>query len=195
MIGSRLEFIKPDDLERTAAARWLGKIYLLWYNIVMNKAHPIILIAVFLLATTVSCRAQGAGNAPPDFNVTDISGAELTLSGLKGKVVLLDFWATWCPPCRAEIPNLIDIQKRFGDKKFVLISISLDRDLNAARRFVREKGMDWVHVIDAEAASDLAEKYRIEYIPTTYVIDRTGRIAAMQLRGGSLRDKIAELLR
>jgi len=154
----------------------------------------LLMVAIFL-GTAASCRAQGTGGTPPDFTATDISGTSLTLSALKGKVVLLDFWATWCPPCRVEVPHLIDIQKRFGKRKFLLISVSLDRDLDAARKFVREKGMDWVHIIDREAARTLAEKYQVEYIPSTFVIDRKGKMAANQLRGSDLREKIGELLK
>jgi thiol-disulfide isomerase/thioredoxin len=150
---------------------------------------------MLLLAAAASCPAQEIGSTPPDFTARDIAGQAITLSGLKGKVVLLDFWATWCPPCRAEVPNLVEIQKSFGDKKFVLLSVSLDRDLDAARRFVRDKGMDWVHVIDRDAARDLAEKYQIEFIPSTFVIDRRGKVAALQLRGSALRDRIAALLK
>jgi peroxiredoxin len=160
----------------------------------MKKTTIVFVMAITLLGLAVSCRAQGAGSNPPDFTVTDISGAKVTLSDLKGKVVLLDFWATWCPPCRVEVPHLLDIHKRFRHKPFVLISVSLDRDLEAARRFVREKGMDWVHVIEAGAARELAEKYQVEYIPATYVIDRKGKIASMQLRGSDLKNKIDELL-
>jgi thiol-disulfide isomerase/thioredoxin len=167
---------------------------LLGYNFFMNKKTS--LISSILLLVGISILGYAAtGNAPPDFSVTDASGTTLTLSKLKGKVVLLDFWATWCPPCRAEVPNLIDIQKSFGDRKFVLISVSLDRDLDAARRFVKEKGMNWVHVIDGAAAGALAEKYQIRYIPSTFVIDREGNMAASQLRGGELKDKIAALLK
>ncbi len=161
----------------------------------MKKIQPLILIAMMILGTAALCRAQATGGTPPDFTATDISGTSLTLSDLKGKVVLLDFWATWCPPCRVEVPHLIDIQKRFGERKFVLISVSLDRDLDAARKFVKEKGMDWVHIIDREAARKLAEKYQVEYIPSTFVIDRKGKIAASQLRGSDLKEKIGELLK
>jgi Thiol-disulfide isomerase and thioredoxins len=153
------------------------------------------MIAAFVLGAASLCRAQSPGSTPPDFTVTDIAGVEHTLSKLKGNVVLLDFWATWCPPCRVEVPHLIDIQKRFGGRKFVLISISLDRDLEAARRFVKDKGMDWLHVIDRQAARELAEKYEVRFIPSTFVIDRGGKIAAAQLRGSGLRDKIAALLK
>jgi peroxiredoxin len=93
------------------------------------------------------------------------------------------------------VPNLIDIQASFKNRKFVLLSVSLDRDLDAARRFVADKGMDWVHVIDRRAGGELAEKYQVEYIPSTFVIDRQGRIAATQLRGSDLKDKIAALLK
>jgi peroxiredoxin len=161
----------------------------------MKNHRAFAAFVLMIVAAAALSGAQAAGDTPPDFTATDISGAEVTLSRLKGNVVLLDFWATWCPPCRAEVPNLIDIQKSFKNKKFVLLSISLDRDLDAARRFVKEKGMDWVHVIDAGAAGELAEKYQVAFIPTTYVIDRQGRIAAAQLRGGALKERIAALLK
>jgi len=156
-----------------------------------------IIVTCSLLLFLLPAQAQtlGEGTAPPDFTVTDIAGAEITLSKLKGSVVLLDFWAPWCPPCRVEVPHLLEIQKRFGGAKFVLISVSLDRDLDAARRFVREKEMNWVHVIDSQAARDLADKYEVSYIPSTFVIDRRGRVAAAQLRGNALAEKISELLR
>ena len=161
----------------------------------MKKANLLILIVMILLAASASCRAQEAGEIPPDFTATDIAGEELTLSDLKGHVVLLDFWATWCPPCRVEVPHLIDIQRRFKDKKFVLISVSLDRDLEAARKFVQDKGMDWVHIIDPEAGREIAEKYQIAYIPSTFVINRLGKVEASQLRGNELKERIAGLLK
>jgi peroxiredoxin len=160
------------------------------------KTIKIALLIVFVfLATAVSCRAQGIGGTAPDFSAKDIAGLDVTLSGLKGKVVLLDFWATWCPPCRVEVPHLIDIQRKFANRNFVLLSISLDRDLQAARKFVADKEMDWVHIIDWEAGRAIAEKYAVSYIPSTFVINRQGKIAASQLRGNALKDKIEELLK
>jgi len=150
---------------------------------------------MIFLGAAASSRAQDAGSAPPDFSARDTAGKAVKLSDLKGKVVLLDFWATWCPPCRVEVPNLIHIFRQFRDKGFVLISVSLDRDLEAARAFVRAKEMDWVHIIDADAGRQIAEKYQVEYIPSTFVINRSGRIAASQLRGADLKDKIADLLK
>jgi len=161
----------------------------------MKTIHTALLIVIVVLAAAVSCRAQGIGGTAPDFSARDSAGLEVTLSGLKGKVVLLDFWATWCPPCRVEVPHLIDIQRKFSGKNFVLLSVSLDRDLQAARKFVADKEMDWVHIIDWEAGRAIAEKYQVSYIPSTFVINRMGKIAASQLRGNELKVKIAELLK
>jgi peroxiredoxin len=161
----------------------------------MKSIKTLILIAIFISGAAISCRAQEAGNVTPDFSVKDIAGQAVKLSDLKGKVVLLDFWATWCPPCRVEVPNLIKIFRQFRYKNFVLISVSLDRDLEAARAFVRDKEMDWVHIIDFDASRQIAEKFQVEYIPSTFVINRNGKIAASQLRGADLKDKIANLLK
>ena len=153
------------------------------------------IIVVLLLAAAVPGQALDTGSVPPDFKAKDIAGKVVTMSGLKGKVVLLDFWATWCPPCRVEVPHLIGIQRKFGEKDFVLLSVSLDRDLQSARKFVADKEMDWVHIIDEEAGRAIAEKYQVSYIPSTFVINRQGKIAASQLRGNELKEKIAELLK
>jgi peroxiredoxin len=160
----------------------------------MKTIKTAILIAMFVLGLAVACGAQ-AGDEPPDFSAKDISGRTVKLSDLKGKVVLLDFWATWCPPCRVEIPNLLEIFRKFKDKDFILVSVSLDRDLQAARQFVKDKGMNWVHIIDSEAGQAIATLYQVEYIPATFVIGRKGKIEARQLRGEELKDKIAALLK
>lgn len=150
---------------------------------------------MLLLGMAISCQAQAVGSTPPDFSAKDINGQAVKLSDLKGKVVLLDFWATWCPPCRAEIPNLLDIFRKFKDRRFVLISVSLDRDLPAARKFIADKEMGWEHIVDRDAGREIADKYQVEYIPSTFIINRLGKVEASQLRGDELKDKIAELLK
>jgi peroxiredoxin len=160
----------------------------------MKTIKTTILIAMFILGASVASPAQADDDAP-DFSVKDISGRTVRLSSLKGKILLLDFWATWCPPCRVEIPHLLGIHRQFRDKEFVLISVSLDRDLQAARQFVKDKEMDWVHIIDWEAGRAIANLYQVEYIPSTFVINRKGKIEARQLRGDELKNKIGALLK
>jgi peroxiredoxin len=161
----------------------------------MKTTKLTIWMAAIMLGLAVSGPAQAGGNETPDFSAKDIAGNAVKLSDLKGKVVLLDFWATWCPPCRVEIPNLLGIFRQFKNKDFVLISVSLDRDLQAARSFVKDKEMDWVHIIDMEAGREIATLYQVEYIPSTFVIGRKGQIEARQLRGDELKNKIAALLK
>lgn len=148
-----------------------------------------------LLFLATCSQAKGAVDQPPDFKTKDISGQTLKLSEFKGKIVLLDFWATWCPPCRVEIPNLLEIYRQFKNKNFVLISVSLDRDIPLAKRFVKEKEMNWLHVIDRESSSSIASLYEIEYIPATFIIDGKGKIVARNLRGAELKNTIADLLK
>jgi peroxiredoxin len=160
----------------------------------MKTTRTLFLSFCFIMGTALLASAQ-AGDTPPDFSARDISGQTVKLSALKGKVVLLDFWATWCPPCRVEVPHLLALQRKFRNRDFVLVSVSLDRDLQAARQFVKDKAMDWVHIIDLEAGRQLADLYQVEYIPSTFVIGRSGRIEARQLRGDELAAKIAALLK
>ncbi|MEN8154639.1 MAG: TlpA disulfide reductase family protein [Acidobacteriota bacterium] len=131
-----------------------------------------------------------------DFNAVDIDGKNIKLSEFKGKVVILDFWATWCPPCLKEIPNLKKIYTKFKDDDFEIISIALERKPREhALKFVADKKMNWVHVIDKLKGREIATEYRIRYIPTMYIINKKGEIIESGLRGESLGEKIAELLK
>lgn len=129
-----------------------------------------------------------------DFTADDMNGNKIKLSDFNDKVVILDFWATWCRPCREEIPNLIDIKNTFKNKKFEIISIALERGSSVkAVNFVKENKMNWVHIVNIEQTMELARKYQIRYVPTVYVI-KNGKIVAAGLRGEALKRKIKELI-
>jgi thiol-disulfide isomerase/thioredoxin len=113
----------------------------------------------------------------PNFKLTDASGQPVTLSALRGKVVLLNFWATWCPPCKMEIPWLIEFQQTYRDQGFVVVGISMDEDgWNAVKPFIDRTKINYPMTIGND---NIATLYGgIESLPTTLIIDRSGRIAS-----------------
>lgn len=120
----------------------------------------------------------------PDFNVKDLAGEPLSIAKYKGKVVLVDFWATWCGPCVGELPNVIAAYQKYHAKGFEVIGISLDRDVAALKTFITEKGMPWPQHLDKEG--DLLSKYGFIGIPSTFLLDGEGKIIAKNLRGEEL---------
>jgi peroxiredoxin len=135
------------------------------------------------------------GNVFPDFSVTDTAGKPLSLSQYKGKVVLIDFWATWCPPCVEEIPHVVAAYAKYHDKGFEVIGISLDREKDALLKYIVKNKMPWPQYYDADKpGASLADKYGIEAIPTTFLIGKDGKIITTDLRGDDLDGQLAKLL-
>jgi peroxiredoxin len=111
--------------------------------------------------------------AAPAFTLVDLTGKNVSLSDFKGKVVVLDFWATWCPPCRREIPDFISLQKQYASQGVQIIGIALDEP-EKVQAFARDNGMNYPVLLGNDA---ITAKYGgIEGIPTTFIIDKTGRI-------------------
>ena len=140
----------------------------------------------------------GPGNLAPDFETVSIDGTKASLSALKGKIVLLDFWATWCQPCMNELPNLKRAYERFHPEGFTIVGVSADTDRAALNRFVAKEGMRWpVIVADASGlgpADPIFRAYSVQAIPMSYLIDRTGRIRGRALFGAEVERTVGELI-
>ena len=115
------------------------------------------------------------GVPAPPFNLSTLDGEKIRLTDLKGKYVLLDFWATWCGPCMAEIPFIKEIRKKYPPGKLVIVGISQDRDKRKWQEAIKEQGMDWLHYYDTNA--DIAHLYGVNWFPTLVLIDKTGKVA------------------
>jgi len=132
----------------------------------------------------------------PAFSVTSTTGDPLSLEKLRGKIVLLDFWATWCKPCLYEMPHVKKIWEKYGGDNFVIIGVSLDSKLNALEEYLKREGITWPQFYDGGGWNNKVSRlYQVSSIPHTVLIDQDGIIRAVGLRGGSLSSKIGDLLK
>jgi peroxiredoxin len=139
-------------------------------------------------------RKLAVGNPAPEISLPGPDGGEITLSSLRGKVVLIDFWASWCGPCRRENPEVVRIYNRFRDKGFEVFGVSLDRDRDAWLNAIAKDGLVWTQVSDLKYwQSQAALLYGVKSIPHTVLIDQEGKIIMRRLRGKALERKLEEI--
>lgn len=139
--------------------------------------------------------ALAIGSKFPDFQEKDLAGKPLSISGLKGKVVLVDFWATWCGPCIAELPNVLKAYEQHHAKGFEIVGISLDSDRAKLDSFIKKEKMTWAQFFDGQGwKNKLGKQYGINSIPATYLLDAEGKIIAKDLRGEALEKAVAKAL-
>ncbi len=154
-----------------------------------------LLIVIVSLSSFVAAAQLKIGSAAPDIALPDTRDSILTLSSLSGKVVLIDFWASWCAPCREVNPYVERIYKKYKSKGFEVYAVSIDTKKEAWLKAIKKDKLTYSHVIENTGwNSKVAEQYFIDQLPTNFLIDKTGKIAAINIEGNALVDKIKYLL-
>ena len=146
--------------------------------------------------TTVPAPAALLNKPAPDFTLNDVNGKPVSLSSFKGKYVLVDFWASWCGPCRVENPNVVAAYQQFKNKNFTILGVSLDDNKGKWIEAIREDRLTWTHVSDLKQwRSMVVPMYNIEGIPYNVLLDPQGIVIAERLTGAALEQKLAEILK
>jgi peroxiredoxin len=135
------------------------------------------------------------GQQAPDITLDSPEGKPVSLSSLRGKYVLIDFWASWCGPCRNENPNVVRMYNKFKGKNFEIFGVSLDKSKDKWLEAIKDDGLSWVHVSDLQYWQSAGAKlYNVQGIPATFLIDPNGKVIAKNLRGQALEDKLDQVL-
>ncbi|MCG3136516.1 MAG: Thiol-disulfide oxidoreductase ResA [Phycisphaerae bacterium] len=137
------------------------------------------------------------GEQAPDFTFTTTDGATRKLSDYRGQVVLLDFWATWCSPCLAQMPHIKQALEQFGqDKKFVVLGVSLDSEEQLVKSFIADKKITWDITVQGPAEiNPIAKLYNVSMIPATFLIDANGKVVAVDITGEKLINQLKNLIK
>jgi len=135
------------------------------------------------------------GQRLPDFSAADLSGQPLSLSANRGKVTLVDFWATWCGPCKTAMPQVVNLYRQFSARGFTIIGVSLDNDRAAVVNFTQAEGMSWPQYFDGQGSdNELAAKYGVRSLPKNYLLDRRGVIIGKNLSRDDLSAAVAKAM-
>ena len=151
--------------------------------------------AKLLAARIASLEQVNEGAMAPDFTLPTPEGKDVSLYELKGKLKIVDFWASWCGPCRMENPNMVKLYADFKDKGLTVVSVSLDENKEKWLKAIEDDGLTWTHVSDLKGwRSEVVKLFNIDAVPTIFVLDAENRIIAKNLRGEALRTFVSERL-
>ena len=157
---------------------------------ISSRVATALIVAVFIISTHAASAAEGDDGPAatlPSFTAVTIDGDVVNTQKLRGKVVLLDFWGTWCKPCQAAIPHLRELASELEDEPFVIVGIAADTNLGAVRRYTESRGMTWPQILDADRRFS-AEVFQVPSYPTYLLFDHEGT-AIFQTSGFSRRTK------
>ena len=138
----------------------------------LSKALRACVAALLALSLTVPAAALDAGAKMPEIGLNDLSGKPITVASLAGKVVIVDFWATWCAPCKEELPVLQKLYKKYGSKGLVVVGVSVDKDASNIKGFLNKLGVTFPIVHDAN--HQVSGRYKPPRMPSSYIVDRKG---------------------
>ena len=149
-----------------------------------------------MLARLDTMKKLKIGAETIEFTTTDIAGKSISPADYRGKVVLLDFWATWCQPCKQEMPNVIALYKENSSKGFDIIGVSMDNNRQALDSYLEENDMKWRQIYDGKGwQAEIGQLYAVSSIPATFLIDKKGKIRYKNLRGDELKEAVEKLIK
>ena len=153
------------------------------------------LAAAFMLVGFITNAQVKVDQLAPEISLPGVKDNAINLSSLKGKVVLIDFWASWCGPCRAAIPNVIKLYNKYKAKGFEVFGVSIDSKKADWLKAIANDNIKYTQVMDKDGwNSTVAEKYGVFSIPSTFLLDKTGKVIAVDLDGEELENKVKTLL-
>ncbi|MDF1549082.1 MAG: TlpA disulfide reductase family protein, partial [Bacteroidales bacterium] len=163
----------------------------------LMKLYPDNYMVINLHNKVKNLTSLDIGSIAPEIDLPGVDGKNIKLSSLRGKYVLVDFWAAWCGPCRRESPNMVAVYKKYNKKGFEIYSVSLDQKKDEWENAIKKDGLGaWAHVSDLKYwSSQAAKDYNVDAIPFTVLLDKEGKIIAKGLRGDKLNEKLAEIFK
>ena len=185
---AELKTVIPNLSKRFPAHNGVATIISQYNELMVKKETP--------QTTTPQAGKPTVGSQAPEFSMADVTGKQTALSSFKGKYVLIDFWASWCAPCRGENPNVVANYNKFKNKNFTILGVSLDEDKSKWQQAILKDKLTWTHVSDLKGWNSASVPlYGFDGIPYNVLIDPTGKIIATELRGEDLGKKLEEVLR